>query len=95
MEVGEGFVSPVIVEQVLQTKSPQLFKLPLMPEHRLCTHFLQPRQRIEFAPMSFIHTPQGCLTDAIFDFVASCLEIRYEYNIETQGNMLKYHCKLL
>ena len=62
MEVGEGFVSPVIVEQVLQMKSPQLLKLPLMPEHRLCTHFLQPRQRIEFAPTPFIHTPQGCFT---------------------------------
>ena len=64
----------MVVEQALQMKSSQFLKLVLMPEHRLCTQFRQLKLRIEFAPTPFIHTPHGNLTDAIFNFEASCLE---------------------
>ena len=74
MQVGKGSTAPVVAEQVLQIKSLQFLKLVLMPQHRLCIQYGQLRQRIEFAPTSFIHTPQGNLTDAIFDFETSCLE---------------------
>ena len=73
MQVGKGSTAPVI-EQVLQMKSSQFLKLVLMPEHHLCTQFWQLRLRIEFSPTSFIHTPHGNLTDAIFNFETSCLE---------------------
>ena len=74
MQVGKRSTAPVVVEHVLQIKSSQLFKLVLMPEHRLCTQFRQLRQRIEFSPRPFIHAQHGSLTDTIFDFKTSCLE---------------------
>ena len=55
-------------------KSSQFLKLVLMPEHCLCTQFRQLKERIEFAPTPFIHTPQGNLTDAIVNFETLCLE---------------------
>ena len=79
MQVGKGLTAPVVVEQILQMKSSQFLNLVLMPEHRVCTQFLQFRQRIEFTPVPFIHTPHGIwqmqsLIDTIFDFETSCLE---------------------
>ena len=74
MQVGKGSTAPVVVKQILQIKSSQFPNLVLMLEHCLCTQFPQFRERIEFTPAPFIHTPHGNLADAIFNFETSCLE---------------------
>ena len=74
MQVGKGLTVSVVVDQVLQMKSSQFLKLVLIPEHCLCTKSWQLRQKIEFAPRPFMHTPHKNLADAIFDFKISCLE---------------------
>ena len=74
MQVGKGLMALVVVEQVLLMKSSQFLQLVLMPEHCLRTQFQQLKQRTEFTPTPFIHTPHGNLTDAIFGFKISCHE---------------------
>ena len=72
MQVGKQLTAPVVVKHVLKMKSSQFLKLVLMPEHHLCAQFC--KQRIEFTPTPFIHTPYWNLTDAIFDFKTLYLE---------------------
>ena len=74
IHIGKASSAPATVEQVLQMKSLSFLKLYLIPEQSLCTHFLQLKQRIEFAPTPFQHTPHVNLTDVILVTKALCLE---------------------
>ena len=74
IHIGKASSAPAPVEQVLQMKSLSFLKLYLIPEQRLCTHFLQRKQRIEFALTPSQHTPHGNLTDVILALAALFLE---------------------
>ena len=53
MHVGKGLSTSAKVESVLHMKSLQFLKLSRIPEHCLCTYFLQLKERIELAPIPF------------------------------------------
>ena len=55
IHIRKGSSAFATVNQVLEMKSLQFLKLFLIPEHRLCIHFLQLKRTIEFVPTPFQH----------------------------------------